>query len=109
MMHNLARPRDLFTLWMALHGKLPTKDRLIRFGMHMDPECEFYDQMENLSHLFFGCQPFMNVWKEILGWLGNRSPLEWNLEKGWLIKETRKKGWNRLILKIASAEAIYEF
>lgn len=109
MMHNLAQPRAIFTLWMALHGKLLTKDRLIRFDMLMDPKCEFCDHMENLNHLFFGCQSFMNIWKEILGWLGIKmNLLERNLEKEWLIKEKRKKGWKRQILKIASAETIYE-
>ena len=36
---NYARPRARFTLWMALHGKLPTKDRLHKFGIIADGNC----------------------------------------------------------------------
>ncbi|XP_058767868.1 uncharacterized protein LOC131641583 [Vicia villosa] len=32
--HNKARPRAVFTLWMLCHGKLPTRMRLHRWGMH---------------------------------------------------------------------------
>lgn len=43
MLHNLARFRATFTLWMTFNGKLSTKDRFIRFGMHMDLICSFCD------------------------------------------------------------------
>lgn len=32
----------------------------------------------------------------------------WTNEKTWLIQEIKKKGWRRLILKIAMTETIYE-
>lgn len=46
MLQNLARPRSIFTLWMTLNGKLQTKDRLIKFGMQMDPKCTFVTNLK---------------------------------------------------------------
>lgn len=40
--------------WLVAHGILPTADRLLTFGMHVDPLCDC-GQHESLQHLFFGC------------------------------------------------------
>lgn len=39
MKNNLVRPQTLITLWMLCHGRLPTKDRLIKFGLLQDSTC----------------------------------------------------------------------
>lgn len=44
------------TAWLSFHGVLPTADRLVRFGMAVDPVC-FCGQPETLLHLFADC-PF---------------------------------------------------
>jgi hypothetical protein len=43
------------TAWLTFHGILPTADRLVRFGMRVDPLC-FCGAEENLIHLFTSCQ-----------------------------------------------------
>ena len=42
------------TNWLLFHGILPTKDRLIRFGMSVDPWCSC-GARETLLHLFVLC------------------------------------------------------
>ncbi|CAK8536914.1 unnamed protein product [Lathyrus sativus] len=50
---NKARPRAIFCLWQACHGKLATKDRLKRFGMIEDNICNLCQtEDETLNHLF---------------------------------------------------------
>ncbi len=44
------------TTWLTCHGILPVADRLVRFGMRVDPLC-FCGQQETLLHLFTAC-PF---------------------------------------------------
>ena len=48
---NPARPRALMTLWQACHGRLPTKDHLLRFGMLGDKICCFCEGPESHDHL----------------------------------------------------------
>ncbi|CAB3986640.1 Transposon TX1 uncharacterized 149 kDa [Paramuricea clavata] len=44
------------TSWLIAHGILPTADRLLRFGMQVDPFCHC-GRTESLIHLFIEC-PF---------------------------------------------------
>ncbi|XP_059302025.1 uncharacterized protein LOC132053954 [Lycium ferocissimum] len=39
--YNVAEPKHVFILWVALHSKLGTKDRLIQWGLTMDEKCVF--------------------------------------------------------------------
>ena len=51
------------TAWLTFHGILPTADRLVRFGMNVDPAC-FCGEPESLIHLFSLC-PFAS---EVFQW-----------------------------------------
>jgi hypothetical protein len=63
-----ALPRHSFTLWMAILGKLRTKDRL-RF-IRIDTLCVFCRQAEeNHEHLFFGCNWTFSLWNMVKSWL----------------------------------------
>lgn len=42
------------TAWLTFHGISPTADRLLRFGMHVDPLC-FCGLPEDLLHLLSSC------------------------------------------------------
>ncbi|CAI8590213.1 unnamed protein product [Vicia faba] len=53
---NLARPRAIFVVWMASLRRLPTKDRLNRFGIQTDGVCVYYGKQENFQHLSFECE-----------------------------------------------------
>jgi hypothetical protein len=108
MYGNIARPRAIFTLWMACHGRLATKDRLNRFGVTIDDKCCFCPKEESLNHLFFGCIGLRNIWWKVLNWLQiDHVPLEWGEELGWLIRHSKGKGWKAQLLKSAAAEAVY--
>ena len=51
------------TAWLTFHGILPTADRLVRFGMHVNPAC-FCGEPETLLHLSTSC-PFAS---EVFQW-----------------------------------------
>ncbi|KAK2424475.1 hypothetical protein QL285_034829 [Trifolium repens] len=81
MYRNVARPRAIFTFWMACHGRLPTKNRLCKFGVTTDGKCCFCSQAESLNHLFFGCPSMKVVWYRVLRWMNfDHVPLEWDEE-----------------------------
>ncbi|KAK2388094.1 hypothetical protein QL285_061811 [Trifolium repens] len=108
MYQNIARPRAIFILWMACHGRLATKDRLKKFGVNLDVKCCFCNQEETLNHLFFSCNVMRYVWQKVLQWLHvDHTPLEWTDELIWLTRQSKKKGWKAQLLKAAAAETIY--
>ncbi|KAH1203129.1 hypothetical protein GmHk_17G049445 [Glycine max] len=105
---NPARPRALMTLWQACHGRLPTKDRLLRFGMLGDKICCFCEGPEFHDHLFFGCSVLGDVWKQVLEWIQvKHHPQEWNEKQKWIIRHSKGKGHKASILKLAVTETVY--
>lgn len=41
MFSNDARPKAKFTMWLHLQGKLTTTDRLLKWGINVDPLCVY--------------------------------------------------------------------
>ncbi|CAK8562587.1 unnamed protein product [Lathyrus sativus] len=106
---NNARPRANFILWLACHGRLATKDKLLKYGMIDNNECWFYAKEETLNHLFFECESLKNVWKEILRWAQiNHTPGSWHSKVKWLIQQTKGKGVRAAVIKMEISETIYE-
>ncbi|KAL6548557.1 hypothetical protein OROGR_008978 [Orobanche gracilis] len=56
ILNNISTPRAKFVLWIALHGRLATKKRLLQFNIDLDP---FFvlcgSSEEDLDHLLFEC------------------------------------------------------
>lgn len=98
---NHASPRAKFILWLTLMGRMPTKDRLVKFGFIQDKTCYFCPQDETLKHLLFECSYTKRIWDK-------RSISSWDNEKLWLIHETTKKGWRREIFRISLAKTIHK-
>lgn len=107
--HNIARPRAQFTTWLTCHRKLATKDRLLRFNMIVDSECDICKQAEeSRSHLFFECNSNDEIWQQVLMWLKiDHKPLQWQEELKWIIKVISNKGSKAKVLKMAFVEVIY--
>ncbi|CAK8562475.1 unnamed protein product [Lathyrus sativus] len=63
---NNAKPRVNFILWLSFHGRLATKDRLLKYGMLDNSTYCFCTREETLNHLFFECESLKNIWEEIL-------------------------------------------
>lgn len=61
-----ATPRHAFTMWMAQLNRLPTRSRMVSWGLPVTPTCclcSNYD--ETLEHLFLTCQFSQRVWNLI--------------------------------------------
>lgn len=59
-------PRVSFVVWMAIHERLNTGDRLHLFGLVPNPTCPFcHGPEENHSHLFFRCVYSSRIWGAI--------------------------------------------
>ncbi|XP_058776968.1 uncharacterized protein LOC131651320 [Vicia villosa] len=105
---NIARPRALITLWLACHGKLPTRSRLFRFGIVNYATCCFCSKEETIDHILFECNETSRIWKQVLDWLGiAHDPKPWSEELCWLMQQCRGKSVRATMLKLALAESVY--
>ncbi|XP_070013729.1 uncharacterized protein [Nicotiana sylvestris] len=66
---NTSRPKVIFTMWLLLHGRLLTKDRLASWGITITPQCiMFQDQDESKEHPFVKCPYTKELWKKAMTW-----------------------------------------
>ncbi|XP_058776811.1 uncharacterized protein LOC131651160 [Vicia villosa] len=107
--NNNARPRAKFITWMACHYKLPTKERLHRFGLLDNYRCCCCHETETQNHIFFTCKPFFDTWTSVLGWIGSgHTPQKWDEEVRWILSASKGKGSKADILKCSFTETVYE-
>ena len=61
-------PRYSFITWTAFLGRLPTRDRLISWGLQVPPGCVLCSLAdESISHLFFDCSFAVATWSRFCG------------------------------------------
>nr|XP_016489760.1 PREDICTED: uncharacterized protein LOC107809615 [Nicotiana tabacum] len=103
-------PRHNFILWLALHHRLVTVDRLTAWGIQVDMGCVLCSsgKAETMTHLFFECQYSRNMWSTLLNWMGERHQIgAWEDEVLWLIKRTKNGRPHNSILAFLFAAVIY--
>lgn len=69
-------PRASFILWLAILKRLPTRDRLISWGMNVPPNCPLCSRdQESHDHLFLSCPYSDGLWQAFTARIyGRRSP-----------------------------------
>ncbi|XP_059291471.1 uncharacterized protein LOC132044950 [Lycium ferocissimum] len=86
-------PRYKFILWLALHQRLATVDRLMKLGIQVPPDCAFCGlYRETFAHLFFECAITRQMWYRLCVWMGYRRNIaDWNTEVKWACKLAKKR------------------
>ncbi|KAH0738742.1 hypothetical protein KY290_037447 [Solanum tuberosum] len=69
--NNLGAPRWIFILRLAVLNKFYTRDRLLKWGMVVNPSCPLCSMAdESHLHLFFACTVSAQIWQKTINWLG---------------------------------------
>nr|XP_016487849.1 PREDICTED: uncharacterized protein LOC107807909 [Nicotiana tabacum] len=103
-------PRYNFILWLALHHRITTVDRLAAWGIHVASGCVLCSsgKTEIMAHLFFECQYSRNIWSILLNWLGERHQIGlWEEEVVWLTKRAKNGRPRNSILAFLFAAVVY--
>ncbi|KAH0641836.1 hypothetical protein KY289_032810 [Solanum tuberosum] len=96
-------------MYLAVNGRLATKDRLAKWGIIQYPECPLcLMKNEDLDHMFFQCPYTAEVWRRVLTWQGiNKSTMHWTAEVQWAGKYIKERSSTALVYKLAMASSIY--
>lgn len=81
-------PKHQFILWLAMHGRLATVERLFKWGIIVDSACVLCNTgaVETFQHLFFDCDCSRFIWNMLMKWMGvNRQVQSWSDEIKWII------------------------
>lgn len=61
-----AIPRHSFHTWLLIQDRLPTRDRLTRWGIRTDDRCLLCNTTpESRDHLFFSCNYSFELWRMV--------------------------------------------
>nr|XP_016500436.1 PREDICTED: uncharacterized protein LOC107818881 [Nicotiana tabacum] len=104
-------PRHHFILWLTMHKKLSTVDRLHKWGIQVEQECVLCNTIavETLEHLFFGCGYSKFIWSTLLHWLGERRPIRnWEEEIEWAARRTNNSRARAGIIGFLFAASVYQ-
>ncbi|XP_074297291.1 uncharacterized protein LOC141627995 [Silene latifolia] len=70
-------PKHSFVGWLAVQGRLFTKDRMQAFGLPTNGICEFcLDAPKNHQHLLSQCIYNQKCWDSLMLWLGMTVPVQ---------------------------------
>jgi len=96
-------------MYLAVKGRLATKDILAKWGVIQSPECPLcLMKNEDLDHLFFHCPCTAEVLRRVLTWQGiNRSIMHWTTEVQWAGKYMKGRSSTSLVYKLAMTSSIY--
>lgn len=92
MIQNIARPKALFTMQLQCHGRLVTVDRLIKWGLQMNPTCVLCQgTIDTRDHLFGECAFSKDLWTRLIIQLQIRHDHNstWQQMCNWLIPHTK--------------------
>lgn len=101
--------RWAFIQWLSTLGRLATKDRLISWGMQLDPKCSLcLNENESHSHLFFSCGYAQQVWSFILLQNGISSgPMDLVGALSWIRQYRGGNSMVHTVWKLSFAATIY--
>ena len=102
---NWSLPKHSFILWLAINGKLRTKDRLT--FTTTDSTCVLCrEDLETHSHLFFQCPWTSVLWNSVKNWLGITSSFS-SLQCAARSLSARKKEVNSRMRRVSLAILVY--
>ena len=109
MWSRLAIPGHSFVGRMAILNKLPTKDRMLQWGLAVDRMCVFCRySTEDRDHLFFQCSITKRIWDNIMGLcLVSDAKTYWKELVNWGTTQPKGRVFRTLQCKLAWWATVY--
>lgn len=62
-----AIPRHSFHAWLVIQNRLPTRDRMLSWGLQVDGQCLLCNgSAESRDHIYFSCNYSFNLWELVM-------------------------------------------
>lgn len=95
--------RHSFITWLGLHGRLKTKDKMVKWGLIHVASCSLCDgSVESEDHLFLSCPFSACIWKRILLKMGytREACSSWMEEIMWCVRAFAGQGFIARVKKL---------
>ncbi|XP_009761451.1 uncharacterized protein LOC107808908 [Nicotiana tabacum] len=107
--NNNGQPKWTFILFLALHRKLQTKERIACWANLDNMDCVLCKQEnEDIDHLLFECMYDKQVWSNLLAWQNIRREVwNWKHEVQWAIENATGKTAQQEVYRMTLAGGVY--
>lgn len=103
-----AVPRHSFTAWLAIKGRLPSKDRLRSWGINVPETCVLCNSgLETHDHLFFECPFSAGIWLPFASRVRPAPPILLHTAATWTLLPQQPPNRATIILKLILQSATY--
>ncbi|GJW88424.1 RNA-directed DNA polymerase, eukaryota, reverse transcriptase zinc-binding domain protein [Tanacetum coccineum] len=102
-------PSHMFIVWLAIHGRLQTQDRILKWNQDHNMRCSLCDLcMDSHEHLFFKCPFSSRIWEALkLKINGADLPNEWDRLVNEMAARFKNRSIKSVVSKIAFGAAVY--
>ena len=102
-------PRNSFLAWIALLRRLPTKDRLLLWGLNVSGGCVLCSSgLETHHHLFFECEYSSSLWLCFASHIWDNPPSDLHAAAAWILQPHSPANHNASVLmKLIIQSIIY--
>ncbi|CAA7043519.1 unnamed protein product [Microthlaspi erraticum] len=102
-------PRCTFISWLALLRRLPTRDRLRRWGMNVSPDCVLCSaHLETHHHLFFECSFSASLWQRFASAIWSKPPSDLHSAAAWInLQRSGNASQEQVVAKLLFQAIIY--
>lgn len=101
-------PRNSFISWLAMLRRLPTRDRLRRWGMSVPEVCVLCSAApETHHHLFFECSFSSSVWNYFASKVWDNPPQDIHSVAAWINLHRSSSPQARYIIRLMFQSSIY--
>ena len=102
-------PRHTFTTWLALLQRLPTRDRLRRWGLSVPEACILCSSgLETHHHLFFECEYSSALWQPCASTVWPLPPTYIHSAASWILRpQQASNSSSAVIVKLVFQSSVY--
>ena len=102
-------PWHSFIGWLAIKNKLPTKERMLKWGFTVEGNCGFCrNSLETRNHIFFDCSFSQRIWRRIMALcLVSNTSFYWEDLVEWGVVHLKGKGMRAIVCKLAWWAIVY--
>ena len=103
-------PKHSFITWLVILDRLPTKSRMVNWGIQIDPGCLLCDgfKLETRDHLVGDCAFSTRVWHLfVLPCKSQWTQRDWSASFNWVLQFGKGKSMRAAIMRLAWRELNY--
>ncbi|GJW36359.1 RNA-directed DNA polymerase, eukaryota, reverse transcriptase zinc-binding domain protein [Tanacetum coccineum] len=102
-------PRHSFVVWLAIHGRLKTHDKMRAWELKDNLKCIFCKKVKDShAHLFFSCEFTSKIWSRMKGLVKlNDAPFKWSDILNFLLRRPCNKPIWSVLQRLLIGATIY--